>query len=73
MIYVIILMDNNDERSYLVMDNRTSGNNWDISNVMIIYALNINQSSIFLDKMDISTAQSTIGNMVNKGNFFVKV
>ena len=69
MTFVSILMDKNDYRSSLGLGNSTSGNNLNIGNLMVAYTLNINWTSSFLNKTDISTIQYTIDTTVNKGPF----
>ena len=63
---------NNNDISSLGMDNITSGNNRYISDLVVVYTLNINGLSSFLDNMNISATQSTIGTTVNKGTFVCK-
>ena len=53
---VSIYMQNNDKRSMLGMDKSTSSDNRDISDLMVIYTLDINRTSIFLNNTDIGIA-----------------
>ena len=66
---VCILVKNDDDRSSLSLDNIAWSDNRNISNLVIVYTLNIYWSTSFLNKLDICTAQSSVCTTIYKGTF----
>jgi hypothetical protein len=60
-------MKDGNNRSLLGVDNSSGSNNWNVWNLMVINALDINGSHGVVDDANIISSNTTIGALINKG------